>query len=55
VKQLLIYAGVGFAVFQVLLVMAVMAAAAKPTPKFEPEVQRKRRQPKVEEELELVS
>lgn len=35
-KQLLIVAGAAYLVFQLLLVMAIMAVAAKPTPKFEP-------------------
>jgi hypothetical protein len=53
-KEFLIYAAAGYFVLQALLVMALMAAAAKPAPRFQsalkpaPVVRR-------EEELELVS
>ena len=55
-KELLIYAGIGFAVVQTLILLAVMAAAARPIPKFEPELEEKfqRRERKPERELELV-
>ena len=55
-KELLIYAGIGFAVIQTLLLLAVMAAAARPVPKFEPEFEEQfRPKPrKAERELELV-
>ena len=55
-KELLIYAGVGFAVIQTLILLAVMAAAARPIPKFQPEFEEtiQPRERKPERELELV-
>jgi hypothetical protein len=55
-KQFIIVAAAGFVVFQMLLVLAIMAAAARPIPQFEqeprktPDVQKER-----EEDLELVA
>ena len=58
-KELVIYAGLGFLVLQTLLLMAVMAAAARPTPRFEaefePELDSRFDESKREHELELVS
>lgn len=55
-KQALIFAALGYAVLQTVLLLAICAAAARPVPPFEAEV---KRAPKVEEraterELELV-
>lgn len=57
-KEVLIYAAAAFVVIQTLVLLAVLAAAAKPVPQFEPEVRRKEKAPlpaRRAEELELVS
>jgi len=38
-KQLLIFLGAGFVIFQFLFVFALMAAAKRPTPQFTAEAQ----------------
>jgi len=54
-KEALIFAGIGFAVLQTILLLAILAAAARPTPSFEPEVKRApKEEPQAEPELEWV-
>ena len=55
-KAVLIFVGVGYAILQTILLLAILAAAARPTPKFEPEIKDspKLREFDEERELELV-
>jgi hypothetical protein len=54
-KEALIFAGIGFAVLQTVILLAILAAAARPTPRFEPEVRSaKKEAPQPQRELELV-
>ena len=55
-KQALIFAALGYAVLQTILLLAICAAAARPTPKFEPDakLQPKRKEQEIVRELELV-
>lgn len=41
-KEALIYAAIGYGVIQTILLFAICAAAARPTPAFEPEVAKTR-------------
>ena len=54
-KQLLIIAAAGFVALQTLLMFAIFAAAARPTPEFEPEAPKTAAIEEEEENLELVS
>jgi len=37
-KEALILAGIGFAALQTIVLLAILAAAARPTPQFEPDL-----------------
>jgi hypothetical protein len=41
-KQVIMFLGIGFVAFQFLLVIALMAAAKRPTPRFAPEIEKGR-------------
>jgi hypothetical protein len=53
-KQLMMLAGIGFVAFQFLFVMALLAAAKRPTPRFEAEIETMLER-KAEEVLELTA
>ena len=55
-KTAIIFVGIGYAILQTVLLFAILAAAARPTPRFEPEIKDspKQRQREEKRELELV-
>jgi hypothetical protein len=52
-KEALIIAGIGFAVFQTILLLAILSAAARPIPRFEPEMKEWSATRELEEQREV--
>jgi hypothetical protein len=52
-KTAMIFVGIGYAILQTILLLAILAAAARPTPRFEPEIKDSPKRSECEEEREL--